>query len=131
MKMYALSIKQPWLDLILDGKKTLEIRTWRTHYRGPLLLVSSKFIDRTARLSIYPDVRKAALSDGHVLGHALGVCKLVNCRPMKTCDKKAALCDFYPGFIAWVLSDIKEIEPFPVKGQLGLYEMEVPDGMGR
>jgi hypothetical protein len=39
--MKALSIRHPWVDLILAGTKTIEIRTWATRYRGPLLLHAS------------------------------------------------------------------------------------------
>ena len=34
----ALSISQPWAWAILAGHKRVENRTWRTHYRGPLLV---------------------------------------------------------------------------------------------
>ena len=34
--MKALSIRQPWAELIMQGRKTLELRTWRTNYRGAL-----------------------------------------------------------------------------------------------
>lgn len=37
----TLSIKQPWAHLILTGRKTLEMRTWRTAYRGELLIAAS------------------------------------------------------------------------------------------
>ena len=40
--MKALSVKQPWASLIASGKKSLEIRTWRTDHRGPLLIVASR-----------------------------------------------------------------------------------------
>lgn len=39
-KMKALSIRPPWADLILSGQKDIENRTWRTNYRGPLLIHS-------------------------------------------------------------------------------------------
>jgi hypothetical protein len=32
----ALSIQQPWADWIVSGRKTIEIRTWATGYRGPI-----------------------------------------------------------------------------------------------
>lgn len=35
--MTAISLKQPWAQLILDGVKTIETRKWRTNYRGDLL----------------------------------------------------------------------------------------------
>jgi hypothetical protein len=44
----ALSIRQPWVELILEGQKTLEIRGWKTKYRGELYLHSAFNIDRAA-----------------------------------------------------------------------------------
>jgi len=38
--MKVLSIKPPWAGLILDGIKDIENRTWKTVYRGPLLIHS-------------------------------------------------------------------------------------------
>ncbi|WP_084604451.1 ASCH domain-containing protein [Desulfonatronum thioautotrophicum] len=34
----ALSIRQPWVELILPGHKTIEVRSWPTRHRGPLWL---------------------------------------------------------------------------------------------
>src|SRR5690606_20130422 len=36
--MKTLSIRQPWAELILQGRKTIELRTWQTHYRGAILI---------------------------------------------------------------------------------------------
>jgi hypothetical protein len=41
IKLKALSIKEPWITLIAEGRKTIETRVWATSYRGPLLLVGS------------------------------------------------------------------------------------------
>ena len=40
--MKAISIRQPWANLIAAGGKTIEVRTRPTKYRGPLLIVSAK-----------------------------------------------------------------------------------------
>jgi len=32
----AISIRQPWAELILRGTKTMEVRKWHDAYRGPL-----------------------------------------------------------------------------------------------
>ena len=37
----ALSIKQPWAELILRGKKTIEVRSRRTHVRGRVQIYAS------------------------------------------------------------------------------------------
>ena len=35
---HALSIRQPWSFFVVNGFKDIENRTWRTHYRGPVLI---------------------------------------------------------------------------------------------
>lgn len=36
--MKAITIKQPWASLIVHGIKDIENRTWRTNYRGRMLI---------------------------------------------------------------------------------------------
>jgi len=36
--MKALSLKQPFAELILQGKKTIELRKWNTKFRGEFLI---------------------------------------------------------------------------------------------
>jgi hypothetical protein len=106
--MKALSIKQPWANMIAAGEKTIETRTWATPYRGQLLIVSSK----------KPDIEPA--------GFALATAVLVDCRPMTKADELAACCPTYADAQAWVLRDVRRIHPFPVCGQLGLFEVPLP-----
>ncbi len=40
-------------------------------------------------------------------------------------DEGIARCEVYPKAIAWILSNVEAIEPFPVKGQLGLFDVEI------
>ncbi len=105
--MKTISIKQPWANLIASGKKTIETRTWSTPYRGEILLASSKS----------PRIEPA--------GCAVAVADLIDCRPMVKSDEEAAKCPVYPNAVAWVLTNIRAIEPFPVKGQLGIYDVHV------
>jgi len=37
----TLAVRQPWCTLIAEGTKTIEVRSWRTHYRGPLVIAAS------------------------------------------------------------------------------------------
>lgn len=46
--MRALSIRQPWAELILRGDKDVENRSWRTHHRGPLLIHASRTVEKVA-----------------------------------------------------------------------------------
>src|SRR2546425_5277710 len=106
----ALSVKQPWANMIASGEKTIETRTWATDYRGDLLIVSSR----------KPPIEPA--------GYAVAVARVVDCRPMRKQDEAAAQCPVYPGAYSWVLADLRKIKPFPVRGQLGIFEVRVPGG---
>lgn len=43
--MKAITIKQPWASLIVHGIKDIENRTWRTNFRGRVLIHSAQSID--------------------------------------------------------------------------------------
>src|SRR5438046_2531913 len=69
----ALSIKQPWVDLILRGLKDIEVREWRVARRGPILVHASNAVDwKTAELLGY-DVASDLPRGGLV-----GVAKIVD-----------------------------------------------------
>lgn len=106
--MKALSIKQPWADLIVSGKKTIETRTWKTSFRGDILVVTS--------------MRPQGILPG---GHAVAVATIADCRPMTREDEVAACCAVYERAHSWVLENVRKIKPFPVKGKLSLYEVDV------
>lgn len=117
--MKALSVKQPWADLIASGDKTIETRSRPTSHRGPLLIVSSKTVDRQA---LRPGEKPG------LLGHAICVADLVDCRPFVPSDQQAAQCSCPPGYYSWVLENVRPIErPFPVRGQLGIFEVQIPE----
>ena len=46
--MKCLSLKQLYAELIVSGKKTIELRTWNTKFRGEFLVHASKTIDKNA-----------------------------------------------------------------------------------
>jgi len=48
MKMKALSLKQPFAELILLGRKKIELRTWNTKFRGEFLIHASAKPDSEA-----------------------------------------------------------------------------------
>ena len=64
--MKTLSIRQPWADLIIQGRKTLELRTWTVKYRGPLAIHASQTVERGACLAhgLDPDL----VTTGAVIG---------------------------------------------------------------
>lgn len=40
--MKAITIKQPWASLIAAGLKDIENRTWKTNFRGRVLIHAAK-----------------------------------------------------------------------------------------
>ena len=46
--MKALSLKQPWAELVVSGKKTIELRKWKTNFRGEFLIHASRVPDSNA-----------------------------------------------------------------------------------
>lgn len=111
--MKALSIRQPYVNDILTGKKTIELRTWRTKYRGDLLLVSS--------------LKANAGGEDLPRGMAICIVRLTDCRKMKRKDCKAAMSDgiLYIDAYSWILEDVRPVDPAPVKGRLGLFEVKM------
>lgn len=115
--MKAISIRQPWASFVAGGDKTVECRTWRCKYRGPLLICSSK--------GDFP------INDGLIApgGMGLGVVELVDVRPMTRADIKASMLpdvdieEALKGF-AWHIKPIYEAIPFPVKGKLNFFEVD-------
>lgn len=107
--MKALSIKQPYLNQIQTGKKYLELRSWKTNYRGALILCSSK---------------KPAQPTPELLhGHALCVVELIDIYPYLPRHAKAACSTWNPGLYAWHLKFVANLDPFPVSGKLGLFKL--------
>jgi hypothetical protein len=44
--MKSLSLKQPYAELLISGKKTIELRKWNTNFRGHFLVHASKNVDK-------------------------------------------------------------------------------------
>jgi len=103
----ALSVKQPWTNMIANRMKSIETRYWSTDYRGDLVIVSSKIPN------IYP------------AGYALAIVRVKNCRRMRKEDEIAARCPFDPRAFSWILTDVRKIHPIPIKGEKGLYDINL------
>ena len=118
--MKALSVKQPWASLLATGTKTVECRTWKVSYRGPLLICSSK-----------GDLEFEDGDDLLVLpgGRTLGVVELVDVRPMTQDDLAAAYlpeewhAEALKGF-AWHVSPLYGVTTQPIKGKLNLFNVD-------
>ncbi len=113
--MKALSVRQPYADAIVRGRKTIEVRTRATSHRG-LIAVHA---------SMLPDRELAEHCAGLPVGCIIGTVCIVGCEPL-TRDHLAAACltedSDTEGAWAWLLADAQPIEPVPARGKLGLWE---------
>lgn len=112
----VLSVRQPWASLIASGRKTVELRSWGTTYRGPILILAGSGVWRGA-------------TDHEIgpRGVALCVVDLVDVRPTRFDHEDAAKACLFPptGFdFAWVLANPRPVEQLPIKGKLGLYRAD-------
>ncbi len=122
----ALSIRQPWVELILAGRKTIEVRTWSTRHRGRLWLHASRRIDHGA-------CAENAIDAGSVaLGAIVGTVDLVDCVPFSTetwVSLKSmhlnSVC-FDSRFVGWIVRNPRRISsPIPYRGALGLMTLRI------
>ena len=126
--MKALSVTQPWATLIATGQKQIETRSWGTRYRGPLYIHAAKRFPayaKTFALEVYGNpVGLPTLP----LGAIVAMAYLSDVRPTEemlpvVTALEAKYGDFSPGRYAWILTNLVQIEPFPCKGALGLFEI--------
>lgn len=104
----AISLKQPWANLVASGKKTIETRKWATKYRGDLVICSSQ----NPKIEPY--------------GKALCVVELYDIKPMQKEHEKKACIKVYPKAQAWFLRNIRPINPpIPIKGQLNVFDIKL------
>jgi hypothetical protein len=113
----ALGIQQPWVELILRGVKTLEIRSQPTRQRGTIYLYASKHpspLPAAATAAQEHEIDVASLP----FGVLVGTVNLIDCRPCTAKDQKAACvpATLLKGQYAWQLAEPRRLpEPTAVR----------------
>ena len=127
--MKTITIKQPFATLIAEGLKEYEFRTWRTKYRGDILIHAGKGIDKEAMSRFshldleYPTgciIAKATITD----------CVYVDDKFKQELNEKDK--NIYHGVTSnpswqgygFKLENIQKTNPILVKGQLSLWEYD-------
>ena len=142
-KMKVLSMIQPWASLFVLREAAYETRTWRTHYRGPLAIHTSKKIDHAVcnHIAIQRLLAKHGYSkDMLPTGKIIAMCKLKNCLKVKELHRTSAvledgrvvsgndfyLGDYQVGNYVWEIEQMQLLPEFiSAKGHLGLWEHEL------
>ncbi len=120
--MKTLSLKQPYVELILQGNKKIELRNWNTHFRGEFLIHASKNSDKRSMKKL----GFKSLPCGMILGKA----KLVEVKHYLSKrehfkDRKLHLASSEWGEYGFVLENPERIKPIPTRGMLGFWEFKV------
>ena len=132
-KLFALSWKQPFAELMLNGK--IETRTWQTKYRGWVMICASKTgynfnqVYGIAGGKQCIRITKAlGKNNDHYLnnyrsGIAIAIGKLIDCRPMQKEDEDKCFVEFYPDLYCHIYEDVRQIRPIIWKGTQGWKEV--------
>jgi len=125
--MKALSFRQPRAEQIILGLKTVDVRTWHVHYRGPLVVhASSKRRDGRCRLLGFDP-------DALAYGALIGTVELIDIVPLDEATYEALrdehLLDTpFPGApcYAWHLATSRRFDaPIPYRGRMRLFNVDV------
>lgn len=122
--MKVLTIKQPWASLIIDGYKKYEFRSWKTNYRGKILI--------HAGMSLEQDMVKRfeGYNIDYELGAIIGEVEIVDCikvtpefnNELRYIDPIVYGRSNHVETYAWKLENIvKYKNPIYIKGKLGLW----------
>ena len=104
----ALSIRQPWCHHILCDGKDVENRTWKTNYRGPVLIHASKTTDDQEFCRIH----------GAPLGGIVGIMDIVDC--VTAMDSR-----WFFGPYGFVLRNPLPLEFVACRGKLGFFKPDI------
>ncbi|OGJ12950.1 hypothetical protein A3K82_01640 [Candidatus Pacearchaeota archaeon RBG_19FT_COMBO_34_9] len=120
--MKALSLKQPFAELILQGKKKIELRKWNTGFRGEFLIHASKIPNEKAMKEFGFD----KLPCGFIVGKAnlVSVKKYKNEEEHRK-DKDKHLASSLWGDYGFILENAERISPIPARGSLGFWDFNL------
>lgn len=124
--MKCLSISQPFADLIISGKKTIELRKWNTNFRGEFL------IHAPIKIRI-EDCKRLKITKKLVTGVIIGKAELYDVKKYNSSkevkkDKKFhfASKNFQDKTFGFKIKNVKQLRiPIPWKGQLGFFDVEL------
>lgn len=135
--MIALSVRQPHANRLIKGRrfpngvvkfKKFETRTWEAPAGLPVdvLICSGQEPDLAAAreecdmLGLCP----GEFAEQYPLGVAIGVVTFTSCRKMQPADAADAMTRFNPALFAWAAENPREVQPFKVRGKLGLFRVD-------
>ena len=125
--MKCLSVSQPFADLIISGKKTIELRSWNTKFRGEFLIHSPLKIR-------VKDSKRLKINKKFITGAIIGKAQLYDVKKYNSLkeiklDQKFHFASkkFQTKTFGFMLKNAKPLRiPIPWKGQLGIFDAKIP-----
>ncbi|MDP1729005.1 MAG: ASCH domain-containing protein [archaeon] len=122
--MKTLSLKQPWAELVVNGKKKIELRKWNTNFRGEFLVHASLSPDNDA-------MKRFGFEDNSLaLGAIVGKSKLLDVKEYKNKEDFQKDAGLHLATNEWgtkgflLESSLKFDKPIPAKGKLNFWNFE-------
>jgi hypothetical protein len=119
----AISIRQPWAELILQGSKRIEVRNWVDPYRGALWIHAGRNANHAAAAHFQ--------LDGAFTGGYVGRVTLTDIVPLseERWERWRSLHrvpgPWQPGSYAWMLENPRRLtSPVPGPGRLRLFRVD-------
>ena len=123
--MKCLSICQPFADLIIQGKKTIELRKWNTKFRGEFLVHAPQKIR-------FDDCKRLKIKSNLTVGAIIGKVELVDVKEYQNiaqikADSKEHLTqnNVLGNKYGFILKNPKQLKvPIPCNGQLNFLDLK-------
>lgn len=134
--MKTLTIKQPFATLIVDGLKEYEFRTWKTNYRGEILIHAGKDVDKKAMKKY--EYLGLEYPKGCIIGKAtITDCIKIDDNARKILKEKNSI--IYSNIIdnkdwngyGFKLENVEKLEHIEVCGKLSFWEFDYPQICGK
>lgn len=133
----VLSIQEPWAFLILKGAKDVELRTWRTFYRGRLYIHVTKNKMNTRTRDVFEAAQVFDYTDDlrYPPGH---ICGYVTLTAVRRYNSDAAFLQDRPRhrfngdmyakpLYGFIMEDAHRIEPVRARGQLMIWRYDLAE----
>jgi len=121
----ALSIRQPWAWLIVNGHKDIENRSWATRFRGPLLIHAAKGMTKAEYSVARQSLERAGIRarfprfEDLQRGGIVGVAEVIGCVPP---ERRTSFWHM-PDCQGFALRNAQPLPFTPLAGRLGFFDV--------
>ena len=123
--MRAITIQQPGAELILQGRKTIELRTWAISHRGRIAIHAGKRVKREAGAAHGLDAD--SLPRGALVGtvEIMDVTEFDQASWQALRDHHLSPGDFPGDVVGWQLANPQRLpQPIPWRGRMGIFYVD-------